>query len=721
MDITMATNRSFRSSRSPIAAAALLLATAAHAQTTTLAPVTVTGRADPAAGVAGWGNVPLSQTPLQATILSAEQLSDRGALRLADIVKIDPSVSDAYNSEGYWDFLAIRGFVLDNRFNYRRDGLPINAETSIPLENKDRIEILKGTSGIQAGTSSPGGLVNLVVKRPTDAPLRNVQLGWRERGSVLGAVDISQRFGEQQVFGVRVNAAYEHIEPQLRDAKGERNLMSVAGDWRISPSTLIEAEFETSHRSQPSQPGFSMLGSTVPAPVDPRINLNNQPWSQPVVMDADTASIRATHNMGSWRLTAHAATQRLRTDDRLAFPYGCDAEGNYDRYCSDGTYDLWDFRSEGERRRTDALEIAARGETVTGSVQHGWAIGALRSKVKNRFGPQTYDRSYADLVETVPSGIGNVDGTLITYPNNSQNATSTNRDERSTELFVSDAVKLNESVTAWLGLRHTRLQREAVQTDGSEPTGYKQSFSTPSLAVSYSFAPEQMLYASWGRGVESDVAPNLPVYSNGGQALPGGKSQQVELGLKVGTANANWGMALFQIERPAWSDICNSTQDSCTRTEDGDARHRGVEANAAWRSGAWSFQGGLQALQARRRDSAKPQINGKRPTNVPDRTLKLQTRYQVAAVPGLSLQADALGVSDRMVLEDNSARIPGYAQFDLSTRYQQKLAGSTVTWRAGVDNLFDRRAWRESPFQFSHVYLYPLPARTFRLSVEASL
>jgi iron complex outermembrane receptor protein len=190
MDITMATNRSFRFSRSPIAAAALLLATAAHAQTTTLAPVTVTGRADPAAGVSGWGNVPLSQTPLQATILSAEQLSDRGALRLADIVKIDPSVSDAYNSEGYWDFLAVRGFVLDNRFNYRRDGLPINAETSIPLENKDRIEILKGTSGIQAGTSSPGGLVNLVVKRPTEAPLRNVQLGWRERGSVLGAVSL---------------------------------------------------------------------------------------------------------------------------------------------------------------------------------------------------------------------------------------------------------------------------------------------------------------------------------------------------------------------------------------------------------------------------------------------------------------------------------------------------------------------------------------------------
>ncbi|MEO8156053.1 MAG: TonB-dependent siderophore receptor [Rhizobacter sp.] len=707
----MATIRSFRFrsflfSRSPIATAALLLATGTHAQVTTLAPVTVTARSTPVASVSGWGDIPLSQTPLQATVLSADQLRDRGAQRIADVVKIDPSVNDAYNSEGYWDFLSIRGFVLDNRFNYRRDGLPINAETSIPLDNKERVEVLKGTSGIQAGTSSPGGLVNLVVKRPTNAPVRNVELAWREHGSVLGALDISQRFGEQQVFGVRVNAAYEHINPQLRDAKGERSLLSGASDWRLSPNTLLEAEFETSHRSQPSQPGFSMLGSVVPAPVDPRINLNNQPWSQPVVMDANTASIRATHNMGSWKLTAHAATQRLRTDDRLAFPYGCGAESNYHRYCSDGTYDLYDFRSEGERRRTDALELAARGETATGPVQHSWSVGALRSKVENRFGPQTYD--YA--------GTGNVDGTLVTPPNNSQNATNTNRDERSTELFASDAIKLTDSVTAWAGLRHTRLQRDTVQTNGTEATGYSQSFTTPSLAVSYSFATEQMVYASWGRGVESEVVPKRPSYSNAGEALPAAKSRQIEAGVKVGTPTANWGMAWFDIVHPVWGDV------GSLRVEDGEARHRGIEVNAAWRSDAWAFQGGVAALHAHRQGSvATPEVNGKRPTNVPARTLKLQAKYQVAELPGLSLQADALGVSNRMVLADNSVRIPGYGVADLSVRYEQQRESSTVTWRAGVDNLFDRRAWRESPFEFDHVYLYPLAARTFRLSVEVTL
>lgn len=712
----MATIRSFRFPRTSIATASLFLVAGAHAQST-LAPVTVTGRAEPVASVSGWGDIPLSQTPLQASVFSSTQLRDRDVQSIADIARIDPSVSDAYNAEGYWDFLTVRGFVLDNRFNYRRDGLPINAETKIPLQNKERVELLKGASGIQAGTSAPGGLVNLVVKRPTDAPLRSVQLGWREPGSVGGAVDISQRFGTQQAFGMRVNAAYEHLDPHLHSAKGKRHLLAAAGDWRLGHATLLEAEFETSHRSQPSQPGFSLLGPNVPAPVDPRINLNNQAWSQPVVMDANTASLRATHKLNGWRLSAHAATQRLRTDDRLAFPFGCGAEGYGDRYCSDGTYDLWDFRSENERRRTDSLELAAHGETKTGRLQHTWSVGTLFSKVKNRFGAQTYDRSLAIPFEAVPSGIGNVDGTLTAYPNHSLNDTGTNRDERSTELFVRDALKLTDSSTLWLGLRHTQLKRESVRTNGNQPTGYPQSFTTPWLAASYTLAPEQMLYVSWGQGIESEVVSNRPsTYSNAGEALPAAKSNQVEAGLKVGTPNASWGIAWFSIVRPTWGD------DGARRVEDGDAQHQGIEANAAWRTGAWVLQGGAQALQARRRGShATPEANGKRPTNVPERTLKLQARYQVAAWPGLSVQADASGVSDRMVLADNSVRIPGYGVADLSARYEQKRDSGDLIWRAGIDNLFDRRAWRESPFQFGHVYLYPLAARTFRVSVEMSL
>src|SRR5205085_11461463 len=188
----------------------------------------------------------------------------------------------------------------------------INAETPIPLDNKEQVEVLKGTSGLQAGVSAPGGLLNYVVKRPLAQPLRQAGLAWQQDGSLLGAVDLSQRFGVGEVFGLRVNAAAERLDPRVRDARGHRTLFALAGDWRIGPDTLLEAEVETSHRSQPSVPGFSMLGGAVPdaRSIDPRINLNNQPWSLPVVFDGHDASLRFSQRLNAqWRWTAHAAMQ----------------------------------------------------------------------------------------------------------------------------------------------------------------------------------------------------------------------------------------------------------------------------------------------------------------------------------------------------------------------------------------------------------------------------
>ena len=696
---------------SPITAAAWLVATQACAQTaaTQLEPITVTGRTTPPVSVGGWGDIPLAKTPLQASVFTSEQLKDSGARRLSDLVNFDPGISDAYNSEGYVDYLTVRGFVIDNRFNYRRDGLPINAETPIPLDNKSRVEILKGTSGMQAGTSAPGGLVNFVVKRPTDAPLRSASLEWREAGSVTGALDLSQRFGESQAFGVRVNAAAAHLDPLLKSAKGERSLFALAADWRVSSDTLIEAEVETSRRSQPSQPGFSLLGNTVPEPGDPRLNLNNQPWSLPVVFKATTASLRWQQKLSNdWRFVAHAATQQLRTDDRLAFPYGCtDTDGTYyaDRYCPNGTYDLYDFRSENERRRSDALDLSLQGKLQTGPLSHALTIGALRSTVRNRFQQQAYN--YV--------GTGNVSGSLVTPADPSLTDENTDRDERSTELYARDAIALTSNLTAWLGLRHTRLTRESVRTDGSRATGYSQSFNTPWLALSYAFAPDQLVYASWGKGVESEVTPNRPRYDNPGVALPTLKSSQVEVGVKGSTERIEWNLVWFDIKQPNFGDAgsCN-LPNTCTREALGERHHQGVEASGAFHEGAWTLRAGTQWLCARL-------DNGLEPTNVPARTLRLQAAYSVPQLPGLALQANATHESQRMVLPDNSVSIPGYTRVDAAVRFENKWASQLWTWRAGVDNLFDKRAWRESPYQFGHAYLYPLAPRTLRLSVQVDI
>jgi iron complex outermembrane receptor protein len=718
----MARSSSFQ--RSSVAAAAwLVVASTGWAQTAPAAPgatpqldaVTVTGRAAPPVGVAGWGDIPLAKTPLQASIFSLDQLRDVGAQRLSDLTGLDPAVSDAYNSEGYWDFLTVRGYVLDNQFNFRRDGLPINAETSIPLDNKERIEILKGTSGMQAGTSAPGGLINYVVKRPLDAPLRSASLEWRQPGSVTGAVDISQRFGTHQDFGVRLNAAAAHLDPMVRDSTGSRHLLALAADWRVSPDTLLEAEVETSHRSQPSQPGFSMLGDTVPQPGDPRLSLNNQPWSLPVVFDATTASLRWQQKLvNDWRFVAHAATQQLRTDDRLAFPFGCDKEANYHRYCSDGSFDYYDYRSDNEHRNTNTVQLSFEGKATTGPLAHELAFGLLGSRFRSRLQPRVNDGKIV--------GEGTVDGlTLVPTLPPLDTVPNTNLTERSTEIFLRDAVAFSERLSAWLGVRHSRIHRDSVRTDGTVPTPLEQSFTTPSIALGYTFARDQMVYASWGQGVESNAVPNRAGYTNAGQVFTT-KSRQTEIGLKGASDAFDWNLAAFDIQRPRTEDFGScDTDNTCTTQLDGTQHHRGIEANAGWRQGAWTLRGGTQWLRARIEGSQDPTVDGKEPTNVPSRTLKLQAGYDVAAVAGLNLQAKLVRESRRMVLPDNSATIPGWTRVDAALRYDTKVAGAQWVWRAGIDNLFDQRAWRESPYEFSHVYLYPLAPRTLRLAVQVDI
>jgi iron complex outermembrane receptor protein len=710
----------------PLAAAAAAFALAAHAAHGQTSPptqtVTITGRALPGAPVGGFGDEPLARTPMQVGSFENAQLQDAGTTSLGGLTRLDAAVGDAYNADGYWSQLAVRGYVLDNRFNYRRDGLPINAETAIALDNKDRIDLLKGASGIQAGTSAPGGLVDLVVKRP-DRTLHQASLGWRERGTRAAAADLSGRFGPGHAFGLRLNAAYEHLDPIVRDTRGHRYLLALAGDWRLDADTLVEAEVESSFQRQPSVVGFSMFGDQVPAArdVDPRRNLNHQPWREPVEFFGDTASLRVgTRVAGDWRVTLHAMTQRLKTNDRTAFPYGLYDPGDFscnpcDRFAGDGSFTYWQYVSDDEHRRSDALDLSLAGRVVLGATEHRLHAGVLSSRYRARLQDQVFDIA----------GTGRIDGSLDTLPSAGFTDANTDRTERSTEFSLRDTVTLAPGWQLWAGLRHTRLDRASERTspdsDGAlRATRYRQSFTTPWASIAHQWTPRTLVYASWGRGVETDVAPNRARYTNAGQPLPALKSRQVEVGVKHAGDAFDATLALFDIDRPLAADLgaCDA-DDSCTRAIDGSQRHRGIEGQLAWRADPWQATLAAMLLDAERQGSRTAAANGTRPVNVPRASLRAMVQRRVAALPGLDVWAALHAESDRVVLPyDTRVRIPGWARTDLGARWRTQLGSAGVTWRIGVDNVFDRRAWKESPYQFGHVYLYPLAPRTWRLSAQ---
>lgn len=703
-----------RFTRLPLTAAVLLTFSQAHAQTQTPTPlqtITVTGRAlpaEPAPAIGGFGDQPLARSPFSASVLEASKLDDTGVRQLGDLTRMDASVNDAYNATGYWSNLAVRGYTLSNRFNYLRDGLPINAETSISLENKASVEVFKGTSGIQAGTSAPGGLVNLVVKRP-EGRVRSATVGFIEGGTSRIAVDLGDRFGADAAFGLRVNAAYDDLDTQYSNTQGHRSLAAVAADWRMAPGTLIEAEFESSRQTQPSLAGYSMLGGRVPDAdeLDLLLNLNDQPWNRPVTLNGNTASLRFTQRLGAdWRFVAHGVVQRLTTDDYTAFPFGCDSEGNYDRYCSDGSFDYYQYVSVDEKRKSDALDLSLAGAARTGPVSHALQGGVLFTKYRGAFGDQLFGWA----------GVGNVDSIVEVPPSADPTYPVDDIDDRSTEFYLRDAMRLSEQWQLWAGLRHTRLERGTADT---------QTENIPWLALAFQATPDLMTYASWGKGFESIGVPNLGNYANANQSLSA-LSKQIELGMKLQLASGSASLAIFDIKRPQSNDI--ATTDPCAdgtgclrRVLDGEARHRGLEGALSWRSGAWFWQASAMWLDAEIQGSSAPTIEGNRPANVPKTSARLGVDYSVAALPGLTLAAALAHEGSRMVNPTNEASIPAWQRLDIGARWQQSLAGARVTWRAGIDNVTDEKAWKESPYQFSHVYLYPLEPRTWRVSAQIDL
>ena len=694
-----------------IACHALLLASAsALAQNNT---VLITSPASQQ--VSGFENLSLREAPFSATNVDNATLRDLGAQRISDALRLDSSVTDSYNSPAYWDMLSVRGFMLDNRYNYRREGLPINAETMIGMDNKERIELFKGTSGIQAGTSAPGGIANYVVKRPPnsiESSVRSLTLNYGNSNNSSIALDLGGRYGENNAFGYRVNATYEDLNPYVQNAKGHRQLLALAMDWRINANTRLEWEIESSSRQQMGVNAASITGNTLPSPVYGQNNFSRQSWSVPGVFDGLTGSMRLKHRLDNgWMWTTQVGAQRLKTDDRLSYAYGCYAEGNYDRFCSDKTFDLYDYRSENERRISDALQTELAGQVQLAGIQHELAFSWLRQRQIDKLSPmQAYNWA----------GTGSLSGLSESAAAPEPYDLNTNRQEYSTEISVKDRIRVNRLADLWLGLRSSHIQRDSQRTDGSRATHDDRTITTPWVALSHKLTYNATGYASYGQGVEAQVTPNRSRYTNAGEALPSAKSTQKELSIKGAQGPWLWNTALFDITRPVWGDQGACEEDnSCTRKLDGIAQHKGLELGIGYRSHQWKIDTAATWLDAKRSQALiNPVQNGQRPLNVPSLVLRAAAEYRWTQVPGLRTTLRLSHEGERDLIEGGAMKLPAWTTADLAAHYNTKVAGQNTDWTLALENASNRAYWRESPKQFGHYYLYAGAPRNLRLTVR---
>ncbi len=667
---------------------------------------------------------PLSETPLSAAVIGAERMRERGVHSLSKAVRDEPSVGDAYNTVGYIESLQVRGFRLDSLLNYRRDGLPVSNHTPVAIENLEAIEIVKGVAGVLGGSGAPGGLVNYRIKRPTEAPLRMLFAEVSERGSVVAQGDFGGRFGNGNEFGYRINVAASERRPYPDDADGRRGFASGYFDWRLGAATTLVAEFEYDALRQISVPGYGLLDAdgdgiaeTLPAPISPRLNLNSQPWSLPFESRAATGSIRWQQQLArDWRFELRAGAQRIRTNDRTAFPDGCSTGPQYvyPGLCGNGDVDVYDYRSEDEQRRTRTLDAFVAGTAATGAVTHELRFGARRTRYTERFPPaQAYNFV----------GTTNVYAPLVLPDDPTPTVLNTQSDLTSSELSASDVLRAGPA-SLWLGARWVRLERASVRSDGTEANGFDQDFVTPWVALGWQPWAGGFGYASYGRGVEIESVPSRPdQFVNFGAVLPALESSQVEVGFKQVSAEGHaLTLALFSIDKPYGDDVPQPDGRLLRVAGGRESRHRGLEASGAFVADrTLRFEARAAWIDAKTTRAVDPALVGKRTPNVAPFAASLAAAWMLPAVAGLEVNNLLTYSGRKPVTADNAVELPAYWQWDIVARYRWLWSGTRLTLSAGVDNVTDRRYWREAPTEsWGGTYLFPAQPRTARIALAAN-
>lgn len=699
---------------------------------TTLATVHIEDRPDNVSrdvNSFGFGSQPNERTPIAMDALDRADLDQRGVHSLSDAIRLTAGVSDDYNTFGYIEGLQVRGFALNELFNYQRDGLTVSNHVPLALEDKERIEILKGTSAMEAGVSAPGGLVNYVLKQPTEQTLNQVDVSLSERGSAALHADFGGRVGASQQFGYRVNLAGEDRHPQIDQAWSHRGLLSGFFDWRVRDGTLVQLEFEHQYVAQISVPGYGLtdtsgsgIATTLPAVISPSLNLNDQPWTQPFQSVANTGSVRFSQDLSpDWNLRLRMGTQRSTTNDRIAFADGCSSGSNYvyNGMCGNGDIDIYQYVSDGERRVSNDADLRLQGRLQTLSATHEVSLGLTSTRYTERY-PLLQTYNYVGTV--------NVYDPIVLPANPTPGNPNAPLDIDTQQVYAFDSAHYAHGLSSWIGGRMVRMVQDSQLTDGTNRTHLDQHQSSPWLGLGYQATPRVFTYLSYGQGLELATAPNhvtqrttgaTLTIDNPGQALPAQRSRQTELGLKW-HPGANWALdaALYRITKPFVDNVpVNAGADYVQVTGAREERHQGLDVNALFKtSSQLDWRASLAWIDARTTSAADPTWVGKPAQNVAPLSVAIQENWRRQ---GLLWSNLIHFTTHTAALPDGSVSLPNYWQWDTSAQYTWQHGTMRYTLRGGIDNVTQQVYWREAPMaSWGSVYLFPGPARTARLGLQ---
>ncbi|MEB3766425.1 TonB-dependent siderophore receptor [Acinetobacter sp. MD2] len=649
--------------------------------------------------IQGFGTQSLKEIPASVSVVTSERMADQHAKLLTDVVKNDAAVGDAYAPIGYYPNFITRGFSLDQGSSYLINGHTVRGEQNVALENKDQIEILKGISAIQSNVSTPGGVVNYVTKRPKD--IHNITLDADNYGDNTISADVGGFLGTQQQLGYRVNLAQQAIRPYVEHSNGQRSFGSVALDWNISERSQLQFDLESQRQQQRSVAGYELLdGKTVPSDINSDRLLGYQSWSKPVTMTSLNTSVKYNYKLNDdWAMSLSAAHSKVRIDDYSAFPYG---------FYADGTYDIYDYQKPNDARTTDELNANLTGYFQTGKLEHHLNM-ALTQTQKNQ-------KQYKSINKWIGTGDIYTNTTDLSPSSASLGPYYKSLDSQQTGMSVQDLIQWNTQWSTLMGGKWLHLNEKAYNADGTENRHTQMDKFLPQMALMYRPWKNTHFYASYAKGLAD--GGQAPWYDeNADEILAPIESIQYELGLKQQIQNFLFTAAIFDLTQQnqySWLNIQNNKQ---YFIQQGKQHNLGLELSlsgditqnlAITSSVAWT-RSRLEGVDA-------ADLMNHQTQNTPKLRAAAHLSYAIPQMEGLRLLGGVQYSARKYANKTGSVSVPSYTIFDAGLAYTFKLYSHDSTLRFNVDNLLNKKYWRDAGGYLGDDYLFLGAPRTAKLS-----
>ncbi|WP_024929230.1 TonB-dependent receptor [Methylophilus sp. OH31] len=509
--------------------------------------------------------LPLSirETPQAVTVITRQRMDDQGMLNITDVVKSTPGVflSNA-DGTGRPNFEA-RGFGVSN---IMYDGSLVPWSSYIPsaqanLAMYDRVEVVRGATGLMQGAGNPSAAINLVRKRPTSEFKGSVTAyagSWDNYGSIL---DLGGAMNEAASVRGRVVASVQD-SGSFRDGQGYENhlLYGISEIDLADRTTLTVGAF-----TQKDSTNGSWWGGLPVNPDGSHVKLNRSVslannWEY---LDQDNKSLFAIleHSFNQdWKLKLSTTYMWNHTDGLGTFMRSTITGGTVSR-------DLMAWRGDQENKAS-SYDLVVNGKYELFGRQHELAFGANRNQFDAS--PHNYRTTYIGA----NTDIYNWSGSTLAKPVLPYTSTGHTR-TRQDGVYVTSRLNLADQWKLILGGRLDWYDYDNYRNNSDYEVVRNV---TRYAGLIYDLNDHHSLYASF-----TDIFSPQSSIGRDGNVIRPIDGENYEFGLKSEYLNGalNTSIAVFQVNQNnrsrAVRDVSQCTVGTSCAEASGEVRSRGVD------------------------------------------------------------------------------------------------------------------------------------------------